>query len=417
MGPVLDRPRWQLLLVLCGGLATGLAIATAFTLARRDELIAAQLAAAVPNASAPRGEAMLAAADDLGAPAVDVFVAALAARDVHVARAGAARLWSALRGWETLPDHEAIRRIERLTARLSAVAPRLQGEARQSAVALTSRLLTWPVPNSKQQATRHVTACANLLRSLQPKRLPVRTATLASPGPAVATSARNDSPATAFAASINRLTTGQVPGGGLPLGETTAAGQLADVRDPTGGSFDGPAPTDGEPPTRRTPSRVHPASLVQREASEMDPVAPQIFEEAAAIPSPQAAESVDPRSMTSLELCRRTYAADTAVAAAATAELTQRGLEPHVIELGRKLASPDSAIRREWTEQLPQLAGFDAEPWLLELSRDADREVRRTALGILATMPGNRHRPRLAEMAAQDPDPSLRALAQQLLGR
>ncbi|HET6884423.1 MAG TPA: HEAT repeat domain-containing protein [Pirellulales bacterium] len=73
------------------------------------------------------------------------------------------------------------------------------------------------------------------------------------------------------------------------------------------------------------------------------------------------------------------------VAAAARAELAARGFSPRQIEVGQHLVSPHAAERLQWAEWLPGIRGVDARFWLLRLSHDPNAEVRRAAVGLLAT--------------------------------
>ena len=72
-------------------------------------------------------------------------------------------------------------------------------------------------------------------------------------------------------------------------------------------------------------------------------------------------------------------------ASSARAELEARGYSPRQIEVGQHLVSPDAEERLRWTECLPGIRGIDARFWLLRLSRDPNVQVRRAAVGLLAT--------------------------------
>ena len=86
-----------------------------------------------------------------------------------------------------------------------------------------------------------------------------------------------------------------------------------------------------------------------------------------------------------MQLFRQLHAADEAVCAATRAELRRRNYRTVHIELGRRLTDPSPAVRRELADRLPRVPGVDAIPWLQQLARDEDSDVRATALSILAT--------------------------------
>jgi HEAT repeat protein len=108
------------------------------------------------------------------------------------------------------------------------------------------------------------------------------------------------------------------------------------------------------------------------------------------------------------------HAQDPHDAAEAQAELKRRGFGEREIALARQLSDPDPQTRRRLVRQLPGLAGLDAAPWLVELSRDADAEVRWTALTLLATTNDPALLDRVAELVRGDPDPRIQRLAERL---
>ena len=69
---------------------------------------------------------------------------------------------------------------------------------------------------------------------------------------------------------------------------------------------------------------------------------------------------------------------------AAAEELSRRGYQALHLELARRLVDPDPGIRMTLLEDLPRLKSIDPRPWLIWLARDADREVRRTTIAIIA---------------------------------
>jgi hypothetical protein len=73
------------------------------------------------------------------------------------------------------------------------------------------------------------------------------------------------------------------------------------------------------------------------------------------------------------------------VAAASRAELDARGFSPRQVEVGQHLTSHNAAERLQWAEWLPGIRGIDARFWLLRLSHDPNAQVRRAAVGLLAT--------------------------------
>jgi hypothetical protein len=95
-------------------------------------------------------------------------------------------------------------------------------------------------------------------------------------------------------------------------------------------------------------------------------------------------------------------------AQAAAAELASRGFSPRQVDVGRHLVSRDPAERLRWAEVLPGIRGVDARFWLLRLSHDTNVQVRRSAVGLLATDRDPEVIRRLRQIAVEETDPDLR---------
>ena len=101
-------------------------------------------------------------------------------------------------------------------------------------------------------------------------------------------------------------------------------------------------------------------------------------------------------------------------AEAAEAELMGRGFTAAQLELARKLYDPDPAVRKKLVRELPGLEGVDTVPWLLELCRDADAEVRLAALALLATSSDPAVLDEVERMAGRDDDSGIRRIADRI---
>ena len=99
----------------------------------------------------------------------------------------------------------------------------------------------------------------------------------------------------------------------------------------------------------------------------------------------------------------------------AAMELKRRKFTPRQIEVGLGVTHPDPQVRRQWAEALPGLAGVEAKPWLLWLCNDAEPEVRRTVLTLLATSDDPEMLARVARAAREDTDDRVREQASRLL--
>ena len=105
---------------------------------------------------------------------------------------------------------------------------------------------------------------------------------------------------------------------------------------------------------------------------------------------------------------------DDARAEAAEAELIGRGFTEAQIELARKLYDPDAAVRKKLVRELPGLQGVDTVPWLLELCRDAQSEVRLAAIALLATSSDPAVLDEVERIAGRDDDSGIRRIAERI---
>jgi hypothetical protein len=107
-------------------------------------------------------------------------------------------------------------------------------------------------------------------------------------------------------------------------------------------------------------------------------------------------------------------AADAASVAQAEAELARRGFGAVHFDLARRLFDARPDVRRGLARALPGLASVDPAPWLLWLCRDADAEVRLSAVTLLATATDPQLLAEVERLARTDPDPRIQRCAERL---
>jgi len=144
------------------------------------------------------------------------------------------------------------------------------------------------------------------------------------------------------------------------------------------------------------------------------PAAPSSDQAVGHLPRPKTASEEQALGPETLAVVRRLQAQDPRDAAEARAELKRRGFADREVALARQLSDPDPHVRRRLVRLLPEIAGLDAVPWLVELSRDADADVRWTALTLLATTQDPALLRRVGELVRGDPDPRIQRLAERL---
>lgn len=100
--------------------------------------------------------------------------------------------------------------------------------------------------------------------------------------------------------------------------------------------------------------------------------------------------------------------------AAARKRLGDLGWSAKEIEVAKRLRHPNAAVRKALARSLPEVVGLDAAPWLLELSRDADPDVRLEAMTLLATTGDPALVETVRKLAAADPDERIQKLSARL---
>lgn len=124
--------------------------------------------------------------------------------------------------------------------------------------------------------------------------------------------------------------------------------------------------------------------------------------------------SADQATLDTVELMRRLQAADSQTAAAARAELVRRGFTEVHLALARQLFDPDPEVRARLGRVLLGLPNVDAVPWLLQMCRDEDPEVRLAAIGLMATTDDEALLKAAEKSAREDPDPRVQQQAERI---
>jgi len=114
------------------------------------------------------------------------------------------------------------------------------------------------------------------------------------------------------------------------------------------------------------------------------------------------------------QVARRLHDQDPRQVEAASKELKRCGFSDAELELARQLTHPDAGVRKSLARALPGTAGIDAAPWLLELSRDPDADVRLEAITLLATTGDPALLEQLRRLVQADTDERVQRLSDRL---
>ncbi len=127
-----------------------------------------------------------------------------------------------------------------------------------------------------------------------------------------------------------------------------------------------------------------------------------------------AADAVPKGTVDLRQFARRLNDEDPQQVEAARKGLRGRGFSAVEVEVARQAAHPDAAVRKKLARALPETVGVDAAPWLLELSRDPDADVRLEAMTLLATTGDPALLEALRKLVAADPDERIQRLSGRL---
>ncbi len=386
----------------------------------------------------------LAELDEAGLPAL---ADALASRRESVAQGAAVMLRRQTKGWQGLEVREATRRRRILAKALADDWPRYGPAARGVAAEIVAGLLSQSAPEGSLSDADFLAACAEVMRSgaesgvLGPRQ-PASAGDMQRPLPnsAAASQRQESSPSPQGPSSQPGSTDGSTfaegpslpkgaspwepapmpPGAGEPLAGTepamveslpkTAALRVPDRAGVAGaprgfGQAESPSDTqDDAPDNARGGVANGPRRLPPVRAAGFDDQGLRVGAPDALLKS--AAEL--------RQLASRLHDQDPQQVETARKELKRSGLSDVELDLARQLTHPDAGVRRSFARALPDTAGIDAAPWLLELSRDPDADVRLQAITLLATTGDPALLAQLRPLVQADSDERIQRLSDRL---
>lgn len=374
-----------------------------------------------------------------GEPGITAVVDALNADQPRVALAAAEALDRQIDDSALLPHQAAQRRLTQLATALASRSESFGPSAQHEVVRLTMRLLLWPIDGSELDGRKLIASCERVLRAnvvnpsqtVGPDRI-APTPTLA----ATRSTAARSAGSTNSSRSIHPLRPDAVslalPGGGLPFdsaGLSPASGlphadSTASLSPPTQAARPGPSGNLSRWP--RTPPKRLP--LAPHDARPLKIATAEDHAPGAPGGGPRSGDDAQPdldrqgpskteSAVATTELMRLLRADDPSTAAWARDALRRRGFTPRHLELVMHLTDPDARVRASWARRLTSMSGVDAQRWLMWLSEDADAEVRRTAIGLLATTEDVEVLQRLADRATRDTNWRIRRQGEQIQRR
>jgi hypothetical protein len=367
----------------------------------------------------------------LGDPAIPVLVETLGSPRPRVADASKRALMEEIDRWKMLRAAEYSPKLALLAEALADHVGRFAPPARQEAAGLAARILRlWKLDPDVIDPDAVITHCEQVVRIAAASRpsppadqRPLRLAQASAPGkpwesPEPDPNPLRPSPGLRVPATI------ALPDGMVRSSEDDQPVDLLEARGTEFQTVNGGGVAFGEHDVRPhlrqpRPLGMPPADAIAipeplgRDAWPPQPVPqPSDVSERYEKRGPTAHPSdVEPGRLPSVELMRLLHCPNRRTVAEAEAELARRGFQELHLRLARRMFDPDSKIRLELVQSLPE-ASVDAAPWLLQLSRDEDAEVRLSAMALVATTGDPALADAIEAIAREDPDPHVRSQAE-----
>jgi hypothetical protein len=408
-------------------LAAGLVAVMAGLWSQSEWLLTVYWRAQLARATDDQAGAQLGQIGDLDGPGIAILVESLNSPRQRVAAESREVLWEMLARWDRLPRREASERLRRLAEALDQCVGQFGVSAQADASQLASQLLLRPLDETVFPQWQMTAIGERVLAATEQARVergkPLAGIQSGPPSGVEAASSpardegakvvRPNRPSSVEAAPEGKATT-------PPSVETAAVLNQPSHLDPSKAAKPLSEPGLLPPQTLTAKEKPEATSRPAEEApAPRDYVRemPKPAENAAAV-EPGRLELQEPVGIDvdTVDLMRRLQSRDPTVAASARAELMRRGFSEVQLELALRLFDPNPEVRRQLVRVLPDMRSLDATPWLLQLCRDENTEVRRTAFTLIATTPDPLLIERLIQIARQDPDPDIQRQAARLSG-
>ncbi len=348
----------------------------------------------------------------LGDEAVPALVDVLQSQRESASRAAAKAICRQLKQWESLPARIRASRRRQLAMGLVEAWPRLQGPSRLVAAELLRELVSAGISDAAREDAPLLAACAEVLRSLTPRQAESLNDQLLS---RITAQMRNQTSGASFGQSL------QTPPGVHALDcPRRAEGLVADTETvrpaplPQGGALPSPLPAMGSAVNaveEKAPEQSTPRGATANEPRLLSGVR-QASVEGPIVPGSMTRDSPEPAEVA--HLVTELNEQDPQRQAAACQRLADLGWSATEIQIFKQLRHSDAAVRQALVRSLPDVAGLDAAPWLVELSRDPDPDVRLEAMTLLATTGDPALLETVRKLAAADPDERIQKLSARL---
>ncbi len=355
---------------------------------------------AVPDQSA---EPLLHRVGSGGDVVIPILVEGLASPRQRIAEAARQTLLEQIDRWKTLSTAGSSPKLGLLARELADRQSDLGPAGRHDAAALAVVILHGPLDPGTVDTVEVISSCEKVLRAAQA-----------------------DSPASVAAAVAKRIERDTLSAASQSVADSAAA-RWQDTANPDRPRSEDLTPRLLSPPGGQAAADSSPQPLAKTAAAGKDsdpakaqqpeaPVNPTkglaggdgVRQVSAVEKLPAAAPADELKTADSFDLLQQSCSPIQQTALAARAELSRRGFSEVHFDLARRLYSADPAVRKELARALPELRSVDAAPWLIQLSRDSNPEVRLTAITLMATSGDPLLLEQVQRIAGDDSDPRIR---------
>ncbi|MGD0654282.1 MAG: HEAT repeat domain-containing protein [Thermoguttaceae bacterium] len=359
---------------------------------------------------------------ELDAAGIPVLIEALGSERECVAQAAKQELFARLEQWRTLSADEYALRLTALAEELAGQVDHFCPEGQRDAADVAGRMLIRPLQGGGVEAHKLLAASEKILRvglNAKGESKRIKTAAFARPALLAADDISNalelpwsESSESAEETINDGGSAGKsvFPPEGSDDDESPAADSLANQPWMLGRQGKNQKRASRIADSDETPSQSGRNVALDGQSAGTGRVRP-VSHDAAGIDGRLSALLA---AEDAVELTRELNAKDDTKAEAAEAELIRRGFTKMQLDLARKLFDPNPQVRKRLVQELPGLQGVDAVPWLMELCRDAETEVRLTAITFLATSSDPAVLDEIERIAGRDSDSGVRGIAERI---
>jgi len=428
------KGRRTLRLVL--GITAGLLVLVVAAWSLYPRFLAARWRSRLATVPDERAAVLVEGVARLGDPGIPVLVEALGSERECVATAGRRVVYEELQRWETLRARQYSPKLAILTEALADRVDEFGPAARRDAAELAAQILRlWALDDEVVDPAEVIARCEKVIRAAGDGRTRVAERAdldlVGGSGPGLRSSGDRGPEAAGPLEGVATL-----PGGGVPIDSLASPGPEPDALRLAESPAAEPRRLDRSGPVDPLRQPLRPISepdvlwaipeRAARRPGDVDPTDPPgvrplgHLDGMAGSPGEGSDDRGDAERLAGVEtvdLMRRLRSRDSTAAAQAETELVRRGFTETHLALARRLFDPDPDVRAGLPRLLLDLPNVNAAPWLMQLARDENADVRLSAISLLATTGDPELTGAIEAIAREDPDPRVQRQAERIARR